>query len=92
MLNKYDKGEYDREAIRNRHIELMGVHRKNLSNAILDIMKKIVMPDKLPSVKEVTESIKHYHYNNRCYAEYTHGYKRQTKRQRDAERILHITV
>ena len=87
MLNKYDKGEYDREAIRNRHIELMGVHRKNLSNAILDVMKKIVMPDKLPSVEEITESVKHYHSNNQCFT-FTPGYKRQTERELRALRIL----
>jgi len=91
MLSKYDKGEYDREAIRNRHIELMGVHRKNLGDAILDVMKKIVHTDELPSVEEIVESVKYYHSNNRRY-EYTHGYKRQTKRQWDAERVLHPTV
>jgi glycosyltransferase involved in cell wall biosynthesis len=91
MLSKYDKGEYDREAIRNRHIELMGVHRKNLGDAILDVMKKIVHTDELPSVEEIVESVKYYHSNNRCY-EYTHGYKRQTKRQWDAKRVLHPTV
>jgi hypothetical protein len=87
MLIKYDNGEYNRESIRNNHIKKMKIHRNNLSNAVLNIMKKIIAPDNLPSLEELTESLKHYHSNNRCY-EYIPSYKRQYEREKLAIKVL----
>lgn len=81
MLIKYDNGEYNRETIRNNHIKTMKIHRNNLSNAVLNILKKITKPT--PSLEELTESLKHFHSNNRSY-EYTPSYKRQTIREKFA--------
>ena len=89
MLIKYDNGEYNRETIRNNHIKIMEIYRNNLSHAVLDIMKKIVNQDNLPSLEELTESLKHYHTNNRCY-EYTPSYKRQTNRELTALKLLKL--
>ena len=69
----------------------MEIHRNNLSHAVLDIMKKIVYNDNLPSLEKLTESLKHYHSNNRCY-EYTYGYKRQTEREYLALKVLNIKI
>lgn len=85
MLIKYDNGEYNRESIRNNHIKIMEIHRTNLSNAVLNIMKRITMDR--PSLEHLKESLKHYHSNNRLYS-YTPSYERQTKRQLLAEKVL----
>jgi len=87
MLIKYDNGKYNRESIRNNHIKKMKIHRNNLSNAVLNIMKKIISPDILPSLEELTESLKHYHSNNRGYG-YTPSYKRQYEREKLAIKVL----
>jgi len=89
MLIKYDNGEYNRETIRNNHIKIMKIHRNNLSNAVLNIMKKIMHKETLPSLEELTESLKHYHSNNQCY-EYPPSYKRQTSRELTGLRILKL--
>ena len=85
MLNKYNNGEYNRENIRNNHIKIMKIQRNNLSKAVLNIMKKII--NNVPSLEELTQSLKHFHPNNRMY-EYPQSYKRQTEREKFAIEIL----
>lgn len=87
MLIKYDNGEYNRESIRNNHINIMEIHRTNLSKAVLNIMKKIII--NIPSLEELTESLKHFHSNNRLY-EYSESYKRQSEREKLAREILNL--
>ena len=52
-------------------------------------MKNILTQDKQPSLEELTESLKYYQSNNRCY-EYTYGYKRQTERELNALKLLKL--
>jgi len=89
MLIKYNNGEYNRESIRNNHIKIMKIHRNNLSNAVLNIMKKIFSVNNLPSLEELTTSLKYYHSNNRGYC-YTYGYQRQSKREVNAQFIKNL--
>ena len=89
MLTKYNNKEYNRESIRNTHIEKMKIHRNNLSKEILNIMKKILKKEDRPSLEEITESTKHYHSNNRLY-NYTPSYKRQSERELLALKILKL--
>jgi glycosyltransferase involved in cell wall biosynthesis len=89
MLNKYDNGLYNREAIRNNHIKIMTIQRNNLSEAVLNIMQRIIPTQYQPSIEELTESLKHYHSNNQCY-EYPPSYKRQTSRELTGLRILKL--
>ena len=90
MLIKHKNGEYNRESIRNNHIEIMKIHRNNLSNAVLDIMKKNIDKNKLPTINELTESLKHYHSNNIEY-NISPSYSRQTEREILAEQLIKWT-
>ena len=64
----------------------MKIYRNSLSNAVLNILKKITTD--IPSLEELTESLKHYHSNNLIFYENTPGYKRQTRREKLANKVL----
>jgi glycosyltransferase involved in cell wall biosynthesis len=89
ILNKYKNGYYDREKIRQQHIEQMDFHRNNLTNAIITLMKKITID--LPTFKELKDSIKYYHSNSLPSNKYVSiNYETQNLKEIQALEILGI--
>jgi hypothetical protein len=85
LVDNYDKGYYNREKIRNDHIELMEVHRNNLTNAILDLLKLITTD--IPSFNDLKENIKNYHSN--CFSGMDYpSYAKQNLKKQQATDIL----
>jgi hypothetical protein len=78
--NNYDKGK-----IRDDHIQLMDVHRNNLTNAILELLK--LMTTDIPSFDDLKENIKNYHSNCFNGMDYP-SYIKQNLKQQQAIDIL----
>jgi hypothetical protein len=89
MLDKYNKGEYDREKIRCEHINQMDFHRNNLTNEVLKLMKMITLD--IPEFEVLKDSLKYYHSN--CRGDLEHisiNYKNQIIKEKYAINILCI--
>jgi glycosyltransferase involved in cell wall biosynthesis len=89
MIDKYNSGGYDREKIRQQHIEQMDIHRNNLTNEVIKLLQ-IITPD-IPPFDELKDSLKHYH-SNCCdnYDEVSINYKNQIFKESLAREILGI--
>jgi glycosyltransferase involved in cell wall biosynthesis len=89
IIDKYDKGEYDREKIRNTHIEQMEFHRNNLTHFVLNFLKMITLD--IPSFDELKDSLKYYHAN--CFDTFDSpsiNYERQLIKEKLAHEILKL--
>lgn len=87
MLDKYNKGEYDREKIRNDHIKQMDFHRNNLTNEVLKLMKMITLD--IPEFEALKNSLKYYHSNCQEFVDYINiNYENQTFKEYQAINIL----
>jgi glycosyltransferase involved in cell wall biosynthesis len=89
ITDKYDKGEYDREKIRNTHIEQMEVHRNNLTSAVMNLFEKITLDR--PTFDDLKHSLKYYHSNCCELFEYPSiNYERQIIKQKQAIKVLEL--
>jgi len=89
MLNKYNNGEYDREKIRQQHIEKMEFHRNSLTSTVMNLLKMITLD--LPTFDELKDSLKYYHSNCRSGMDYVSvNYKNQIIKEKQALKILEI--
>ena len=89
IIDKYDKGEYDREKIRNTHIEQMEVHRNNLTSAVMNLFEKITLDR--PTFDDLKHSLKYYHSNCQEYQDSPSiNYERQNIKEVRARKILQL--
>jgi hypothetical protein len=89
MINKYNNGEYDREKIRNTHIEQMEIHRNNLTNIVIKFLQMITLD--IPSFNELKDSLKYYHSNCWYGMDYVSiNYEKQTIKEMQALKVLDI--
>ena len=89
MLDKYNNGDYDREKIRQQHIEQMDFHRNNLTRAVMTLLEMIALESDRPTFNNLKDSIKYYHSN--CFDEHTSiNYKNQFFKEKQAREILGI--
>ena len=89
IIEKYNNGEYDREKIRNTHIEQMELHRNNLTSCVINLLQTITLD--LPTFDELKDSLKYYHTNCLQLFEYPSiNYERQIVKENLAEEILDI--
>lgn len=86
IMDRYNKGYYNKEQIRENHIKLMEVHRDNLTNAILEKMSLITTD--IPSFNVLKNSIKHYHSNCMGGMTISPSYIRQNVRMSNAMEIF----
>jgi hypothetical protein len=89
IIEKYNRGEYDREKIRNSHIEQMELHRNNLTSCVIYILQKITLD--CPTFNELKDSLKYYHTN--CFELLNYpsiNYERQFIKHQLAEEILDL--
>jgi glycosyltransferase involved in cell wall biosynthesis len=85
MINEYNKGKYDREKIRENHINQMDFHRNNLTNEVLKLMKMITLDT--PEFEVLKDSLKYYHSN--CMDSTINiNYKKQYLKESQAIEIL----
>jgi glycosyltransferase involved in cell wall biosynthesis len=87
IIHRYNKGYYNREKIRENHINLMEVHRDNLTNCILEKMA-LISKEILPSFEDLKNSIKHYHSNCMGGMTISPSYIRQCSRMTQAYEIF----
>lgn len=89
MIDKYNKGEYNREKIRCDHINQMDFHRNNLTNEVLKLMKMITLD--IPDFEVLKDSLKYYHSNCFSGQEYISiNYTNQIIKEKQAIEILGI--
>jgi hypothetical protein len=89
IIDKYDKGEYDREKIRNTHIEQMEVHRNNLTSAVMNLLEQMTLDR--PTFDDLKDSLKYYHSNCREFEEWPSiNYERQFTKEVRALKILQL--
>ena len=91
MLTKYNNGYYDREKIRQDHIELMDFHRNNLTNEVVKLLQMITLV--LPPFDELKYSLKYYHSN--CFAGHENvsiNYKKQILNAKSAREMIKINI
>jgi hypothetical protein len=89
ILYNYNHGRYNRQKIRNDHIQMMESQRDHLTNTILDLMRKFIAAEEIPSFNDLKDALKHYHLNNFKYT-FAKSYEKQTQRELDAEFILDL--
>lgn len=81
-----ESGYFNREEIRNMHLKEMEIQRNNLTNAVIDIFKKISL--NVPDFENLKNNLKHYHSNiNFGYSNKNYGLS-QIKNMNIANEIL----